>query len=215
MSKAGESNIRPGEQNWPSKDNPAHLMSLENVKEDINLGLLTLFFIHFITCDKDLTHSHSYCNEVIDKKLMIEKFQFFHGYKNVIYLFFLTYIVSTVKWTKQDIFCVLSGTFWFRFTGHFGQISCQKCFHNFTRSYNLSPKNCADRFLSLPAAFLYNVEKAEKCCWNFTSFSYIRMSQEINVQVNYFTKRRVSLSQHTSDQTTCGLRCKTTLTNLV
>lgn len=43
LSKAGESNIRPGEQTWPNKDNPVHLISSENVKEEINLGLLTVF----------------------------------------------------------------------------------------------------------------------------------------------------------------------------
>lgn len=38
------SNIRPGGQNWSSKDaNPAHWTTLENVKQGINTELLNIF----------------------------------------------------------------------------------------------------------------------------------------------------------------------------
>lgn len=43
-SRPGMSNIRPGGQNWSSKDaNPAHWTTLENVKQGINIELLNIF----------------------------------------------------------------------------------------------------------------------------------------------------------------------------
>lgn len=147
---------------------------------------------------------------------MRRKLLFFH-YCYRIFFSNVTTLKNKNKSKKKNWhFLLINKSVHFIITGQSGRLVTRMLL-NFTLFfffYNFGPKSCADLFLSLTAAaaFLYHVEILRHC----TSFSYIEMSQGLNVQLSYFALGSFTGPAYLrSKWAVCGLQCTMSLTFLI